>query len=57
MKEKILNAQLEIIEGYINKIEMNNLTIEEVKALLWADREYLEQEFALLTAEKYLGIQ
>lgn len=55
-KGKILNAQMEIISGYISKIDLNHLSITDVRDMLSADFNFLHQEFALLQAEKIIAI-
>jgi hypothetical protein len=54
-QEITAKAQLEIIQGYYSKIVLNNLTIEQVLELFEKDREYLQQEFAIIQAKKIVS--
>ena len=53
-REIELKAQLEVISGYIVKIDLNRLTIEDVRDSLSKDLEYLQQEFGILQTNKIL---
>jgi hypothetical protein len=53
-KEAELKGMLEVVSGYISKIDLNKWTIEDVRDSLSKDFEYLQQEFALLQANKVL---
>jgi hypothetical protein len=52
--ESFMKGQLEMIQGYITKIDIDQWTIEDVRNSLSKDREYLEQEFGLLQANKII---
>lgn len=54
-KKEVLQGQLEIIQGYLNKIEMDNWDREKIIETLWLDRDYLQQEFTLLEAENIIN--
>lgn len=47
-------AQLEIINGYRNKIVMDNLQVEDILKMLDFDYEYLEQENAVINVNDIL---
>jgi hypothetical protein len=53
--EKVIKAQLEIIQGYYGRIVTGSLTIEQVIEMLEDDLLYLRQEFGLLEVEKMLN--
>lgn len=48
------NAQLEIIQGYRNKILLDKITADQILLMLDADYEYLEQGNAVINANKLL---
>lgn len=54
-KRKLLQAQFEIIGGYISKIDLDKLDIETVRDMLSHDYDFLHQEFTLLQAETLLS--
>ena len=53
-RESELKGQLELVAGYIGKIDLDGWTIEQVRESLSKDLEYLQQEFGLLQAQKIL---
>lgn len=52
----ILNHQMQIIGGYISKIDLDKLDIETVRDMLSHDFDFLHQEYALLEAENLIGL-
>lgn len=55
IKKEILQAQLELVQGYLNKIVLDKWDREKIIETLWADRDYLQQEFTLLEAENIIN--
>lgn len=49
-----LKAQLELVSGYISKIDLNGWGIEDVRDSLSKDYEYLQEEFGLLQTSRIL---
>ena len=50
-RKKILQAQIELIQGYYTKIFMDKLTVKEIIDLLESDKNFLQEEANLLEAE------
>lgn len=55
-KKKVLRAQLEIIQGYLLLINNKELSLDDIVENLWSDRDYLQQEFALLEANSIFNL-
>lgn len=53
-KESELKGQLELIAGYIGRIDLGGWAIEQVRDSLSKDLEYLQQEFGLLQTTKII---
>lgn len=55
-RKEVIEAQLEIILGYYNRIGMNeDCTREEILQWLEGDKEYMQGEIAIYTAEQIVN--
>lgn len=55
-RQIVLNALLEVVQGYMNRIEMRKPTIEEIQEWLVDDLSFLQQEFNALEINKILNV-
>lgn len=54
-RQIVLNALLEVVQGYMNRIEMRKPTIEEIKEWLSDDLSFLQQKLNILEISKILN--
>lgn len=54
-REIEISAQIELLQGYYNKIFMNKMSVEDILNSLERDREFLQEEQNIISANRLLN--
>lgn len=54
IRQKVMEGQREIINGYILRLEGREVTIEQMLEWLWSDYDYIKGEEAVIAINKLI---